>query len=315
MVARDSNAVNNHTNLLQAEIIASFGRHYLAKDQKNVVWQVFAKGKKKEVAVGDKIDIIPSGDLQAWVHKIYPRNNLLYRSDNVRSKLFAANVDLVFLMIALSPPFSQELLGRTMVACSAAGIELHLLFNKTDLLESNTTKQQVQQSLEALTGPNFAIDWVSLKQHPEAAKSTLIPIVKNKTILVIGQSGMGKSTLINLLEPNAQVITNTISEALNTGKHTTTAIKMHYCNALNTKLIDSPGFQKFGLHHVNENNLFDAFPDIMQLAEHCRFDDCQHLNEPNCTVKNALKSGELQPARFDCFVSLRAEIQTSAKQW
>ncbi len=308
--------MNTHT-LLPAEVIASFGRHYLAQDEQHTLWQVFAKGKKHEIAVGDRIQITPSGDKQAWVVKIEPRKNLLYRSDNLRSKLFAANIDFVFLMIAISPPFCLELLSRTMVACAVAKIPLHLLFNKTELLaQHHTTAEHIQNELRALVGANTPIDWISLKHKPEAATQLLAPMIRNKTILVIGQSGMGKSTLINLLDPTALATTNNISEALNTGKHTTTTIKMHRCEQFQTKLIDSPGFQKFGLHHVTEKNLQEAFPEIMAIAQRCRFDDCQHASEPHCAVKETLTHGnQVTATRMNCFMNLREEIQKNAKKW
>lgn len=287
----------------------------MACDCDGKFWQVFGKGKKREVAVGDLLTIEPSGDNQAWVTEVQQRRNLLYRSDAIRSKLFASNLDQVMLVLAASPPYSGELLGRTLVACSEARIPLHIVFNKLDLvLGDSELMEDLQQELSDWTNDTCPIHWVSLTEAPADALDTLRPVLCDKTSLILGQSGMGKSTLINLLIPDAQAATNEISVALNAGKHTTTHTQMHI--GLNgMRLIDSPGFQAFGLHHLDHDELLHAFPEIGELAMRCRFDDCKHINEPQCAVKEALDEGDLSEQRYEFYQLMCGELEEASKTW
>lgn len=287
----------------------------MASDAEGKYWQVFGKGKKREVAVGDKLLIEPSGDNQAWVSEILTRTNLLYRSDAIRSKLFASNLDQVVLVLAASPPYSGELLGRTLVACSTADIPLQIVFNKLDLvLGDPELMDELQQELADWTDNTVHIHWVSLTEAPADAMETLQPLLADKTSLILGQSGMGKSTLINLLIPDAQAATNEISIALNAGKHTTTHTQMHL-GPDGMRLIDSPGFQAFGLHHLEQDDLLRAFPEIQEFGMRCRFDDCQHINEPQCAVKDALETGDISEQRYEFFQLMRTELEEAARHW
>lgn len=302
-------------NLIQAEVIASHGRHFMAQDESKKLWQVFGKGKKREVAVGDQLLIEPSGDNQAWVSQILERRNLVYRSDAIRSKLFASNLDGVLLVLAASPPYSGELLGRTLVACSNANVPLQIVFNKLDLiLHDDELMQPLNEELEQWTAGEIPIHWVSLTEGKKQAQEELIDVLANKTTLILGQSGMGKSTLINLLIPEAQAATNEISMALNAGKHTTTHTQMH-SGPCGLRLIDSPGFQAFGLNHLEFGDLLHAFPEIEEHGKTCRFDDCKHINEPQCAVKDAIKTGEISEIRYEFFQMMCEEIKAASRTW
>lgn len=287
----------------QANVIASYGRHFLAQDEQGTVWQIYGKGKRREVAVGDCVRIQPSGDKQAWVEAIMERRNLLYRSDELKSKMFAANVDLVLLVLAVSPPYSPELLGRTWVACNHEDIPLHIVFNKADLLDE-ADRVELEEALNEITLGDAPVHWISATEAPEQTKQSLTPLLRNKRTLILGQSGMGKSTLINLLIPEALVATNDISLALNAGKHTTTHTQLH-SGADGMALIDSPGFQAFGLHHLDESDLLRVFDDIAKEGMRCRFANCKHIHEPDCAVKEALAEGTLSETRFELFSLLR----------
>jgi ribosome biogenesis GTPase / thiamine phosphate phosphatase len=306
---------SNNPDLLNALVVASYGRHFLARDDAGTIWQVYGKGKRREVAVGDEIIILPSGDMQAWVEDIQPRKNLVYRSDALKSKMFAANLDGVLLMLAISPPYSPELLGRTLTACQHADVPLTILFNKVDILEGDSeTLEAVEQELFEITLGEVPTHYISVTERPAETETLLRPLLEGKRTLILGQSGMGKSTLINLLIPDALAATNEISMALNAGKHTTTHTQMHF-GAQGLELIDSPGFQAFGLHHLSETDLLNAFTDIRDEGNKCRFANCQHKREPDCAVKNGLEDGTLSPARYDLYQMLKAELEEASQNY
>lgn len=301
--------------LLNALVVTSYGRHFLARDDAGNLWQVYGKGKRREVAVGDEIVILPSGDKQAWVEDIQARTNLVYRSDALKSKMFAANLNGVLLMLAISPPYSPELLGRTLAACKHAGVPLTILFNKVDILKGNTdTLKTVEQELFEITLGEVPTQFISVTEQPQETESLLRPLLQGKRTLILGQSGMGKSTLINLLIPGALAATNEISMALNAGKHTTTHTQMHF-GEQGLELIDSPGFQAFGLHHLSETDLLNAFSDIRDEGNKCRFANCQHKREPDCAVKNGLEKGTLSKVRYDLYQMLKAELHEASNSY
>jgi ribosome biogenesis GTPase len=302
-------------DFLNALVVASYGRHFLAHDDTGAVWQVFGKGKRREVAVGDEIVILPSGDMQAWIENILPRKNLVYRSDALKSKLFAANLDRVLLMLAINPPYSPELLGRTLIACNEASVPLTILFNKIDILGQDEKKlNAIKQDLNEITLGEVTIHFLSIKENPKQTEALLRPLLVGKRTLILGQSGMGKSTLINLLIPGALAATNEISIALNAGKHTTTHTQLHFGeNGL--ELIDSPGFQAFGLNHLSQNDLLNAFPDLYNAGLKCRFANCQHKHEPDCAVKIGLEEKTLSPARYSLYQMLLAELNHARQNY
>lgn len=296
--------------LTSATVVASYGRHSLARDENHMLWQVFGKGKRREVAVGDHILMQASGDNQAWIEQIQDRKNLLYRSDAMRSKLFASNLDQTILVLASSPPYSTELLGRTLIACQTAGVPLHIVFNKTDLLHSESERLDIEKRLQLWTNGEVAIHFLSVRTQADEARAKLLALLENRCSLILGQSGMGKSTLLNLMIPHAVAATNEVSVALNAGKHTTTHTQM-FEGEHGIRLIDSPGFQAFGLNHLSPDELKGAFTDIAKQAMRCRFANCQHKHEPQCAVKIAIAEHELYAPRLQLMHLLLDEIQTT----
>ena len=287
----------------QATVIASFGRHCVARDTHGKQWQVFGKGKKTDVAVGDAIRIEPSGEEQAWIADIGERRNLVYRSDEFRTKQFAANLDQVMLVLSVSPPYSPALVCRTVVACQVANIPLVVLLNKTDLIENIA---QETERLRTWVPKQTEIKPLCLHNNSMRQRAQLLDLTQDKSTLVLGQSGMGKSTLVNLLVPSAQAATAGISTALNSGKHTTTTTLMHDLPE-GGHIIDSPGFQAFGLAHLTQAEIQSAFPDIADYALECRFSNCLHQQEPGCSVMAAVDGGVLSADRLNLYQQLLAE--------
>ena len=249
-------------------VIAAHGRHYLvAPEDGGAMLQCFPRGKRSEVAVGDRVIYEPTSADQGVIVEIAERRNLLYRSDQYKSKLFAANLDQLLIVLATEPHFSEDLLGRALVAAEANGLKPLIVLNKTDVTAELPGARARLARYQAL---GYTVVELSIKTQPEAARAALDEHLHGHATLLLGQSGMGKSTLVNLVVPNAEVATREISTALNSGRHTTTFTRL-YPLPDGGALIDSPGFQEFGLHHLTEGKLERAFPEFRPLLPNCRF--------------------------------------------
>ena len=284
---------------LVGTIIAAHGRHYLA-DTNGTKLQCVTRGKKTDVAVGDSVNLKLTSPNQAVIESIGERKTLLYRSDQYKSKLLAANVTQLFIVVATEPGFADDLVSRSLVAAEAAGISAHIILNKIDVTESLA---KTRKRLALYAGLGYPVHEVSARTAPEATCAMLIPLMEGESSILIGQSGMGKSSLINLFVPDADIAVREISAALDTGKHTTTFTRL-YAIENNTAIIDSPGFQEFGLYHLSEGMLERAFPEFAPRLGHCKFYNCHHLNEPACAVLGALASGEIAPMRHALYQQL-----------
>lgn len=192
-----------------------------------------------------------------------------------------------------------------LVAAEAAGIEAHLILNKIDISDQLERARQ-RAGFYGMLG--YTVHEVSATANPEETLSTLLPIIENRSTILIGQSGMGKSTIVNLLVPGADIATREISTVLNSGKHTTTFTRMYQIDD-NTAVIDSPGFQEFGLYHLTEGMLERAFPEFRPYLGHCRFYNCHHLTEPGCAVLEAVAEGHISPMRHELYKQLVHESE------
>jgi ribosome biogenesis GTPase len=283
-------------------IIAAHGRHYLAEAGERKL-QCVTRGKKSDVAVGDIVNLQLTSPNQAVIELITERKTLLYRSDQYKSKLLAANVSQLFIVVATEPGFADDLVSRALVAAEAADVTAHIVLNKIDVVESLA---KTRQRLAFYAKLGYPVHEVSAKEAPEATCATLMPLLKGQSTILIGQSGMGKSSLINLLVPDADIATREISAALDTGKHTTTFTRLYRIDA-DTTIIDSPGFQEFGLHHLSEGMLERAFPEFSPYLGKCKFYNCHHISEPECAVLTAIKTGDIAPMRHALYAQLRHE--------
>lgn len=284
---------------LTATVIAAHGRHYLAQAEGKLL-QCVTRGKKSDVAVGDIVHLKQTSPNQGVIEAIAERTTLLYRSDQYKSKLLAANVTQLFIVVATEPGFSDDLVSRALVAAEAASIRVHIILNKTDVAG---LLPQARERVSLYRRLDYPVHEVSARAAPEETKAALEPLLETQSTILIGQSGMGKSSLINLLVPDADIATREISAALDTGKHTTTFTRL-YAIEPGTAVIDSPGFQEFGLYHLSEGMLERAFREFSPHLGKCRFYNCHHLNEPGCTVLAAVEAGEIAAIRHDLYRQL-----------
>ncbi|HJD43605.1 MAG TPA: ribosome small subunit-dependent GTPase A [Candidatus Paenalcaligenes intestinipullorum] len=283
-------------------IIAAFGRNYLVELADQQVLQCYTRGKRTGLCVGDLVKVAVQNTEQGSIEEILPRRNLLYRSDQNRSKQFAANIDQLFIVLASEPSFSDDLTGRALVAAKAADIEPVILLNKADLPSVNHARERLLP-LSALGVPILEL----CALETPSTQSLLSPWLLNKTTLLLGQSGMGKSTILNALVPDAQAHTQEHSKALGTGRHTTTHTRLYRLADLNASLIDSPGFQAFGLAHLSPAEIVHGFPEFHDAVNECRFYNCSHRHEPGCGVRAALDNNTIHPERYQLYLRLLDE--------
>jgi ribosome biogenesis GTPase len=270
--------------------------------------------KKGQAVVGDRVSWLPSED-EGTIEKVEARDNLFYRQDELRTKSFAANLDQVLILMAAEPEFSENQLTRALIAAEATGIRPVIALNKSDLIEPFVRAWAKLAPYRAM-----GYQMLSLAIKPKAeddpgqtTMQSLMPLMRGKKTLVLGPSGAGKSSLTNLLIPHAQVLTAEISQALNSGKHTTTSTTLYWIDAgRSTALIDSPGFQEFGLHHIEPMHLAGYMPDLKVHAQHCKFYNCTHLHEPGCGVIAELNrsdaSSSISASRYRLYSELFSEL-------
>jgi ribosome biogenesis GTPase len=285
----------------QGLVVAAHGRHYVvAPDGAGTLLQCFPRGKRSEVAVGDRVIYEAASADQGVIVEIGERRNLLYRSDQYKSKLFAANLDQLLIVLATEPYFSEDLLGRALIAAEVNALKPLIVLNKTDV-------EAALPAARARLAPYRALGYelleLSIKTRPDAAREALGAHLHDHATLLLGQSGMGKSTLVNLIVPDADAATREISTALNSGRHTTTFTRLYPLPG-GGALIDSPGFQEFGLYHLTEGQLERAFPEFRPLLPHCRFYNCHHLHEPGCAILEAIADGRVSSERHALYAQL-----------
>lgn len=292
-----------------ALIAASFGRHYYVRslagsaDDRTAV----TRGKRTDLCVGDEVEIRALGIDQAVIESLHARRNLLQRSDPWRTRLLAANVDQAGIVIAGEPAFSEELLMRILMAIEIAGIDVALIVNKCD---RERMRQAIEPRLAAYRALGYPTLEISALADAEAARATLAAWLRGKTTLLLGESGMGKSTLVNALVPDAQLRTQAISDALGTGRHTTTFSRLFEVPeavARAARIIDTPGFQTFGLSHLSRSQRTHAIREFVPLLGQCRFNDCTHREEPGCALREAADRGAIDALRYRLFLRIEGE--------
>jgi ribosome biogenesis GTPase / thiamine phosphate phosphatase len=292
---------------LKGLVVASHGRHFLVEKEDGRRLICHPRGKKSEAVVGDRVRWGESHD-EGVIEEIEQRRNLFYRQDEIRTKSFAANLDQVLVLIAAEPEFSEHQLARALIAAEAERIAPLIALNKSDLVEPF---ERAWARVLPYQRMHYGVLPLSLRLSKELDRAKLLERLRGKTTLVLGPSGAGKSTLINTLVPNATAQTGEISQALSAGKHTTTTTTLYWVDAeRKTALIDSPGFQEFGLHHIAAARLAECMPDIKAHLGHCRFYNCTHLHEPGCGVIEAVGDTPegITPSRYRIYKDLFDEL-------
>lgn len=305
-------AANMRTGL----VVQAHGRHCVVETPTGERVICHPRGKRLNVTVGDRVHWKPSHD-EGSIEQVLERRNLLFRQDAVRTKHFAANLDQVLILLAAEPEFSEYQLARVLVACEAAHLTPLIVLNKADLhqaFERSWQRLQPYRDMNYTVLPLTAESTGDDAHESSRQMAVLDERLQGKITLVLGPSGAGKSTLVNRLIPTAAAATGILSQALGTGRHTTTTTTWYWLDdARRSALIDSPGFQEFGLHHIEPAQLARLMPDLQPHVDGCRFHNCTHTREPDCNVKAQLAEGDsaagIAPSRYRIYCHLLDELR------
>jgi len=284
------------TEPLHGQVCAAFGRQIRVELADGSIIPCVTPGRKTGIVCGDRVSIRMTSPDQGVIQSTEPRISLLYRSDAFREKVIAANVTQIIVVVAARPSFYEELVNRCLIAAEAGGMGAVIVLNKCDLVEETRAALAV---LEIYRDLGYAVLPLSATHDV----SPLLPYLENHTSVLVGQSGMGKSSIINALLPQAAVATREISEALDSGKHTTTRAQLYHLSPA-SHIIDSPGLQEFGLHHLSADDIDHAFVEFRPFLGRCKYNNCRHLSEPGCAVLEALAAGRISERRLQAYRSI-----------
>jgi ribosome biogenesis GTPase len=288
----------------QGLIVGAYGRQFEVRVEDaqvgRMVLMCSTRGKKGQYVCGDEVAVTPSGDKQGVIEELLPRRTIFHRVDAFKEKLIAANVTQVVMVVATEPDFSDELIMRCLCAVESQSLTGLIVLNKCDLTS------QLQKG-RALLAPFARVGHRVLEINASAGDlDGLRKQLAGQISLLVGQSGMGKTTMLNALVPGTSARTGVLSEALHSGKHTTTHARLYELPG-GGSLIDSPGLQAFGLTQLSRGELEDGFRELRPLRGKCRFRDCQHDREPDCAFRAAVAAGEIDARRFKVFQALLAD--------
>lgn len=283
-----------------AHVIAAYGRQFLLHNPHgDAPLKAVARGRRGDCVVGDRVAYRRLNDDQAVIDDVLPRDNRVTRADNFRSKTIAANVDLAGVVISGYPRFDEALLVRILIALEAEAIPSLLIVTKQDLdvsREAMAARQEVYRSL------GYPVITTAARTAPDSLQP-LVQRLRGRRTLLLGQSGMGKSTLVNALVSGAEQQTAAISEALASGRHTTTFTRAFEL-AEGGWILDSPGFQTFEIAHLSRWQMVHAMPEFRPLLGQCRFNDCSHRSEPGCAIREAAREGRVDALRYRLFTEI-----------
>ena len=291
-------------------VVAAYGKRYeveldrIELEAKQRISCV-TRGKKTDLACGDLVNIKLTDKAEGVVESSQPRKSLLYRSNAIKSKILASNVTQIIIVLATQPSFYEALLNRCLIAAEAAKIKPLIVLNKCDLNDATDAKNK----LKLYQNLGYEVVHLSAKQDITALR----PYLVNHQSVLVGQSGMGKSTIINALLPNQNVRTQIMSEALDSGKHTTTATHLYHLDS-KSSLIDSPGLQEFGLNHLSQLDLELAFVEFRPYLGKCRFNNCSHSHEPDCAIIEAIAQHKISAIRHAIYQVISTELRHKQAQ-
>ena len=263
------------------------------------------------VAVGDEVKFyLPeaAGELGV-VFKVMPRRNYILRKAIAKTQhvhILCANIDQAILLFTLEQPqTSTGFADRFLITAEAYHIPPIIIFNKIDLLTSSEQQTKLKELSSLFTDIGYEV--LHLAALDPQYRAIVSDLLKDKVSFIGGHSGAGKSTLINLIDPQLDIKTATVSDYSHKGRHTTTYAEMHPLLE-GGYIIDSPGIRELGIVHFEKNDLSHYFPEMRERLSDCKFNDCKHLTEPHCAIKIAVEEGDIHPSRYESYVKLLEEV-------
>ncbi|MEW4982796.1 MAG: ribosome small subunit-dependent GTPase A [Cycloclasticus sp.] len=300
-----SHTKQDSASLLKGRIIAHLGKALLVEDNEGQTALCKKRTQLEQPAVGDYVEWIKTEDGAGRVEKILERRSLLSRpAKNGNTRPVAANLDQIVAILAVKPTIDPLLLDQYLIVCELQEIRPLIVLNKTDLLDEKS-KEYIDDLV--LVYRNLGYEVIEISAISKTGLDTLRERLRNETSILVGQSGVGKSTITNALLPDLELQTKTLSTASGLGKHTTTSTNL-YKLPEGGDIIDSPGVNIFGLAHITEQNLAYGYREIKQLADQCKYSNCMHLKEPKCAVKDGVESGEVSKQRYLRYLKLRDKL-------
>ena len=280
----------------QGIVITRYGQRQLVEDENGIVFQSVSRQNIGFSVAGDKVLFQKTKHDDAIVTAIYPRDNELKRQD----KLIAANIDQLWLVVAIEPHYEFELIDRYLIMAENSNLPIGIIVNKIEL---SSNKSKTENDFLNYQSLGYDVHFLSVKKqiNLDFFKEQLV----NKSHIFLGQSGVGKSSLINSLIPDLQLRVSEISSKSKLGKHTTTNTTIYHIPS-GGDLIDSPGVREFQLDSLTELEIKSGFKEFRALSDACRFRDCRHINEPNCAVKESLDQGKINPNRYQSYLNILA---------
>ncbi|OUT79337.1 MAG: ribosome small subunit-dependent GTPase A [Betaproteobacteria bacterium TMED22] len=284
---------------IKGTITSAHGRHYAVELADGSIIMAYPRGRATKYACGDECVIDLSG-AEGRIIAIDDRSSIFWRSDTYKQKLIAANVTMLVMVVATDLPINHSLITRCLIAAEQQRIKAKILVNKSDLGLTTSIKQFITEYTRLGYDP---ID-ISAITDTDA----ILKMIKNERVVLIGQSGVGKSTIVNNITDTAYARTASISAKLRTGRHTTTHAQLYKLDET-TSIIDCPGLQSFGLKHIEPQNLANYFSEFLPYLNQCQFDNCTHTVEPNCKVIDAVNNELIKLGRWKEYKKILSEIR------
>ncbi|VAV83423.1 Ribosome small subunit biogenesis RbfA-release protein RsgA [hydrothermal vent metagenome] len=296
-------------------VFKSTGSWYTVKTINGKIYECRIKGKFRikgikstnPIAVGDYVDFeleTKNDEVTGIINKIHERENYIVRKSVNLSKqthIIAANIDQIFLLITINnPPTFTSFIDRFLVTAEAYSIKTVLLFNKVDTYDEDTL---LEVKLLAALYRKIGYECISISAKTGKNIDKVKRLMKDKVSIFTGHSGVGKSTLINTIEPQLRLRTKEISTQHSQGQHTTTFAEMFELS-FDARIIDTPGIKGFGIVDMDKEEIGDYFPEFFKLKQDCKFNNCLHIKEPKCAVKNALEKGEIAYSRYRSYLQI-----------
>ncbi|MGE0860394.1 MAG: ribosome small subunit-dependent GTPase A [Gammaproteobacteria bacterium] len=287
-------------------VVAVFGRRYEVAGDDGLRYDCVPRGKQHVAVCGDRVAFGATGAGGGVIDTVLARRNYLERSDAWKRKGIAANVDQVLVLVAVEPHPSEEFVARVQALARAAEVPMLLALNKVELPGAAATRVRIEPFAASDT-TLLAFSAKPRDGSAATARDVLLPRLLGRTTVLLGQSGMGKSSLVNALVPDAGAVTGELSSTLSSGRHTTTFSRLYTLDA-ESALIDCPGMQEVGIHHVPRDVLAASFAEFAPHLGRCRFANCRHDQEPDCALRAQVAAGAIRAERLALFVRLAREV-------